>query len=274
MFFCNNQLLNEVEAIISPNQRGLMLGDGVFETCKISCGVVDDFESHLTRLEAALRAFKISADLSQVKNNSEILIKKNQIENGLLRISISRGTGSLGYLPTYESAPLIIIQTLPERKISADKITLGISPYTTIPSSCYPSGFKTMSAMPNILTKIFAAENNFFDAVMMNCDGFISSAAAANIFWIKDKKIYTPATDCDIIRGTIRQKLLQQKDFPIIEVQENVEALKQAQELFLTNSSFLLLPVDDLIIGDEKISFEKKITLDLLSVVRFLVTSS
>ncbi|MES2962164.1 MAG: aminotransferase class IV [Pseudomonadota bacterium] len=235
----NHQLIAEKQAQVSINERGLLFGDGIFETCKIFNGKIYDFKSHEARIKEGLKLLKFSAKISDLQSDAEKLIKKNALKNGILKISISRGIGSLGYLPTYESEALIIIQTLEERKLPA-KITLGISSIK-VPSNYFG---KSMNALPYLLTKIEAKENNLFDCVMLNAKKFIAETSSANIFWVKNGRIFTAAKACGILPGTVRKKLLKISPVKIFEKSARISALKNADEIFLTNSSFLLLPVD------------------------------
>ena len=238
--FKNQQQVEETQAQVSINERGFLFGDGIFETCKIFNGKIYDFKAHQNRAINGLATLKISADISNLEKNSLQLIKKNQVKNGILRFSISRGIGSLGYLPTNESEALVIIQTLEERAFPK-KISLGIS------SQVAPKnlGFKSMNAMPYVLTKIEAKEQNLFDCVMLCTKKFISETSSANIFWVKNGEIFTSSKACDILAGVIRAKLLKISPIKIQEVEMKISALKNADEIFLTNSSFLLLGVDE-----------------------------
>lgn len=243
--FKNQKLITEKQAQISIRERGFLFGDGIFETLKIIDGKIFDFKAHEARIKAALKVLKFSADISDLEKKSLQLIKKNKIKNGILRISISRGIGSRGYLPTYESDALIIIETFLDRKIPK-KIRLGISKNITpkLP-------FKSMNALPYILTKIAAEEKKCFDLVMVSDKKFIAETSSANIFWVKNNVIYTPHENCGIVLGTIRSKLLKISSLKIKKVKAKISALKNADEIFLTNSAFLILPVDELEIANK-----------------------
>jgi branched-chain amino acid aminotransferase len=244
-FVCkNHQIIPETQAQISVNDRGFLFGDGIFETCKIFAGKIYDFKAHETRIKAGLKALKFSAEISDLEKNSYQLIKKNGIENGLLRIAISRGVGSIGYSPTHENKASIIIQTFDERPLP-QKISLGVSQIKKIPKSSLPIHCKTAQGLSSTLVKIEAKEKNLFDCVMLSQENFIAETSSANIFWIKNGKAYTAAKSCDILLGTIRQKLIKIAPLKIFEVEAKISALKNADEIFLTNSAFLLLPVDE-----------------------------
>jgi branched-chain amino acid aminotransferase len=236
----NHELIEETQAQVSINERGFLFGDGIFETIKIFNGKIYEYKSHESRMKDGFKTLKFSADISELEKNSQKLIEKNQITNGILRISISRGIGSLGYLPTYESQSLIIVQTFEERA-RPKKVTLGISTQKTPAKSLG----KTMNALPYILTKIEAVEKKLFDSVMFSDNKKIGETSSANIFWVKNGKIFTSSKACGILAGTIRNKILKISPLKISEVEASISALKNADEIFLTNSAFLVLPVDE-----------------------------
>ena len=249
----NHQFLEEKQAQISIHERGFLFGDGIFETCKIFNGKIYDYAAHHARIDMALQQLKIIAEISNLEKKSLQLIKKNNIKNGLLRISISRGIGSSGYLPTYNSKPLIIIETLEERALPK-KITLGIS------KICAPKiPFKSMNSLPYIMNKMEAVEEKFFDLVMLCDKNFIAETSSANIFWIKKGEVFTPHHSCNIVLGCIRKKLLEIPELKIKTVKARPSALKNADEIFLTNSAFLALPVDEFMGRKLQKNFGKKI---------------
>lgn len=256
----NHRIIAEKQAQISINERGFLFGDGIFETCRIFNGKIYNFTAHKNRIKAGLTALKFSAEIDDLEKKSLQLIKKNQVKNGLLRISISRGIGSLGYLPTYKSEPLIIIQTLPLRKITAKKITLGFSTIKKPPQNSQTTSCKTAQALPYILNKISATEQKLFDCVMLSQENFISETSSANIFWVKNNQIFTPSEACDIVLGTIRDKLLKISPHKIKLVKAKISDLKNADEIFLTNTSFLILAVDELVWKESGKKISKKLT--------------
>ncbi len=261
----NNKITEAKNAKISISQRACLFGDGIFETCLIENGVIYNFNAHKNRIKDGLNALKFNIEIDDLENQSYKLIKKNQVKNAILRISISRGIGSIGYLPTYKSKPLIIIQTLPRRKIGGKiknkKIILGIGSTKKSPSNSLPINCKTMQSLPYILNKIEAQENRWFDSIMLSQENYVSETSSANIFWVKDGEIYTPCKNCDIVLGTIRDKIL--KEFKVNEVTARITELENADEVFLTNVSYLVLPVDELLIEQKVINFQKKISLEI-----------
>jgi branched-subunit amino acid aminotransferase/4-amino-4-deoxychorismate lyase len=85
---------------------------------------------------------------------------------------------------------------------------------------------------------------------MLNTKGLIAECSSSNIFWRVGNKIYTPSLECDILNGVIRQviieKLANSTDYELIECKAKLKALKKADEVFITNSSFKILPVEQI----------------------------
>ena len=263
----NKKFVLSQNAQISTSQRACKFGDGIFETCKIFNGVIYDFESHKKRLEYGLEALEIEFDTSDLKENCYKLIKKNKLENGILKISISRGIGSMGYLPAENIEALEIIETTGEKKINRDKIIIGVSKIKLYKKPSFLQKCKTMQSLNYVLAKIAARKKSFFDDVMISDEGFVGECSSSNIFWIKNGKIYTSSLKCNILSGTVRQKILQKFVMKINIVEASISRLLSADEIFLTNSNFLVLAVDMLVFNDKKIKFQKKISDQVLNFI-------
>jgi aminodeoxychorismate lyase len=256
----NQKFVEEKSATISVNDRAFSFGDGLFETCKIFGGKIYDFEAHKKRLSEGLKTLKISAEISGLERTALKLIEKNQIKNGILKIEISRGESSFGYAPDKASKPCVIIKTLDEKAAPSkalSKIILGISSIRRPAKNSLPIHCKTKNSLPSILTKIEAQENGFFDAVMLSQKNFISETSSANIFWIKQGQVFTASQNCDILPGCVREKILKISPVKIFEVQKRISELQNADEIFLTNSSFLVLPVDEIFFGKKRKKLQK-----------------
>ena len=264
----NGKILSEKQATISVKERACRFGDGIFETCKIVDGIIYNYKAHEARIIKGLKALQISASINNLKTDSYHLIKKNHIKNGVLRIMISRGIGSLGYLPTLENKGLVVIETLSEQKISLAKIRLGVSKIKAPRRSLALQKCKTMQSLNYILAKIAAKKNGNFDDILLSEAGFVAEASSANIFWVKNGKIFTPSAKCDILFGTVRDKIMQKFPAKINLVEARISRLLAADEIFLTNASFLVLAVDELLVGKKIVRYKKLLSQQVLQWLR------
>jgi len=243
--FINNEIVAKDFAKISFEERGFLYGDGLFETIKFSKLQLYNFTEHLKRLKSGLKYLKIDFDCINLKEKCLKLIETNCLDEGMIRISISRGIGSIGYLPT-NNLPLLIIQTKELPKIPSI-INLIVSDYQ-------PANFKFKSSnsINYVLAKIFATENNYYDSILLSQKKFIAETSSANIFWIKNNVIFTPNEECGIVLGIIREKILKQKTLKVKCGRYQINSLINADEVFISNALIGIQAVDKIAFRDKK----------------------
>jgi branched-chain amino acid aminotransferase/4-amino-4-deoxychorismate lyase len=96
------------------------------------------------------------------------------------------------------------------------------------------ANLKTLAYLDNILARREARAAGGDEAVMLNTRGELACAAAANLFWIRDGRVFTPALGCGVLPGLARARLMATVD--VKEVVAGPEALGAAEAVFITNS--------------------------------------
>ncbi|MFT6077126.1 MAG: aminodeoxychorismate lyase [Rickettsiales bacterium] len=251
----NHRLVKSISAKVSVQDRGFRFGDGVFETCLIKNGSIYNWSAHFARLSAGIEAIKINFDESKLLTSCLRLILKNKVKNGILRVAISRGVGSLGYLPKQNIKPTLIIETLKKPTKPKSPIKLMISSYQKPSLGSLPVNFKLMNGLNSTLIKIEAQEKGYFDGIILNDQGQICETSSANIFWIKDDVLFTPDLECGCLAGTIRSKIIDISPLRIEFSKAKTDQLMEADEVFLTNVAIGVLSVDE--INKNKLSNKK-----------------
>jgi branched-chain amino acid aminotransferase len=238
--YLKDKFVKSNKAMISIAERGFRYGDGVFETVRVNNKQLFQWDLHKKRLIDGLNFLNISAS-SGIKNICLELIKKNNLENGFVRISISRGIGSDGYLPSNKIASTLIIETIVAKNNDFSPIDLWLSDYKKTPDECIPSGAKTMQGLNSTLSRMQARDNGCFEALLMDIKENIAEGSSSNIFWFKDKKLYTPKNN--ILLGTMRHAVIKLSPYEVIQGDYKIDNLITAEEIFLTNVSWLIKPV-------------------------------
>jgi len=246
----NNKFIESEFAQISIHDRSFRFGDGVFETIYIYNRKLYLWKDHFARLEKSLEVLEIDYNLSSLLDTSLKLIEKNEIVNGFLRITITRGKGSRGYLPIIEKGPNIIIETLPEKE-NSESIELGVSNIRKIPLECLPA-IKSCNGLNSTLTRMEAEKIGFQDLIQLSVDDFICETSSANIFWIKNKKFYTPSLELPVLPGIMRKKII--GDQQVKEGKFKLENILAADEVFLTNINYKIMPVTKILDKDYEIN--------------------
>ncbi|MEK6745821.1 MAG: aminotransferase class IV [Pseudomonadota bacterium] len=239
--YFKGEFLPESQCHISIHDRSFRFGDGVFDTCLVVSRQIYDFTRHKERLESGLNAYKIKLDTTNIENICHDLIKRNSLENGYVRIIVSRGENglnALGYLPK-DSIPYLIIQTSAKPYPAFKEISLFLSSHiaTTKPPS------KTNNSLLYTLAMLEASEQNCDNALLLNKNSHICETASGNIFWIKDEVLYTPSLDLEMVAGTMREKVLELCDGKKTEGHFTLHDLQNADEVFMTNIASIIAPI-------------------------------
>ncbi len=248
------------EAKISVNHRAVRFGDGIFETCKIFNSKIYDFINHKKRFEKGIKKLELNFSTQNLHENLLELIEKNKIKEGFLRFSLSRGEGSMGYLAKNNIQNLFIAQTLKARKPSDDKkIKINISKIKLMQRPKQLQGLKLNNSIDYILTKIQAKKNGFLDSLMLNHKNEIAECSSANVFFVKNNKIYTPKSNSGMVLGTVRDKIIKISNRKINFINPKISFLNNIDEIFISNSNLLALPIDELKLKDKTIKLKSKI---------------
>ncbi len=234
VFFDKKVFLNS-DSKIAAISAAALYGKGVFTTLAIKEKKAVLWEKHWRRLND--NAGKIGVDLSAFSEEFLIdaldgLIKKNEIENGRARITFFDESANRIWHFESERKTGILITTADLRE-TPENFRLTVSPFP-VNSASPLAGVKSCNYLENILALEEAKKRGFDEAVRVNERGEVASACMANIFWRKDGKLYTPSLKTGCLAGTTREFVLENETG--FEIQTNLDALKTADEIFLTSA--------------------------------------
>jgi len=161
---------------------------------------------------------------------------------GKARITISDERGS----PLWSDAgrdtpPSVSILTAPLRKLPAT-FRVGVSP-SPVNAGSPIAGLKTCNYLDQLLALRSAMDDGFNEAERLNERGHVTSACMANIFWLNDAQLYTPALSTGCLPGTTRELICE--TFNVREVEIGIEELKMADAIFLTSAGLGVVRVDE-----------------------------
>ena len=248
----NGTLYAKEDAKVSVYDHGLLYGDGVFEGMRSYGGKVFRLEQHLQRLWESAKAIWLEIPVTQEALAVAVneTLSANDIQDGYIRLVVTRGAGTLGLDPNRTSDPQVIIIT--------DHITLypdeyyqnGLKIVTVKTRRNHPDALspriKSLNYLNNILAKIEGLEAGCVEALMLNHRGEVAECTGDNIFLVKAGNLITPATDAGILEGITRQAVIDLAQEAGMEVQEPTIQLNdvyEADECFLTGSAAEVVPV-------------------------------
>lgn len=244
--FVNNRLVTEDRAKVDCRDRGFRFGDGVFETIAIYSSTPYQWELHQARLLQGLQALKIPAPEQDLRKIITRTLKKNNAKDGFIRIAISRGVGSKGYKPLKDLTPTVIVEHIPKPEGVPLPAKLWLSQYCKPSRRSMPTKYKLAQGINSTLALMEAEEHHCDEALILNGDGLICEAASGNLFWIRNKTLYTPSVETGCLDGTTRDALLRISPYPLKQCKAWLEELKEAEYVFLTNCNWMIRPVSEL----------------------------
>ncbi|WP_246472488.1 aminotransferase class IV [Azospirillum tabaci] len=246
----NGRLLPAEEARIDPADRGFTLGDGLFETIRVSGGTARHLDRHLARLggSAALLGLPLPRGAAALADAAEALIAAEGRAEGVLRVTLTRGTGARGVLPPADAVPTLLM-TLAPAPPPGGPVEAVIARTTRRNEHSPLSRVKSLNYLDSILARQEAATRGAGEALLLNSAGRLAESSVANLFIVRGGRLLTPPVAEGALPGIRRALILEWGDAE--EAPVSVDELLGAEEAFLTNSLGLrpLLRVDGQAIG-------------------------
>ena len=242
-FTYNDKIYKDGTAVITPENRSLRYGDGLFETLKMHKGVIQLRDYHFERLFSGMKMLQFQLPeyftAPYLKNKILELYKKNQHNSFTrVRLMVFRGNGGL-YNPE-NHFPNYIIQTWSiEHTEELNSNGLIINVYPDAKKSCDKfANLKSNNYLPYIMAALHAKKIKVNDCILLNNYDRVCDTTIANIFIIKDDIIYTPPLSDGCVAGVMRRWIIEKlhAGFKIIEKEISIDELENADEVFLTNS--------------------------------------
>jgi branched-chain amino acid aminotransferase len=247
--FHNDRLLPIGKARLSPGQAGLICGWGIFTTLRIFRGEAFAYERHWRRLEkdAGIIRLPMPYSSARVRVHLHEVIRANQVSEGAARIYLVYN--NVGFWRGPEEQPqvdlLICSAPLPAYR---EPIRLALRQHGRHAASPL-AGVKSISWLPNVWAVAQAQDDGFDEVVLLNERGEVAECTAANIFAVKNKKVYTPPLNSGCLEGVTRGILFEiapEAGVAVVEQVLSPEDLYSADEVFISSTNRNLLGVGEI----------------------------
>lgn len=241
----NNQIVTAGDVSVSGLSSAALYGKGIFTTVAVYNGTPFLWEKHWRRLRinsAKLGIYMSNFSEATVKSSLNEIINENALKNGRARITIFDESSSEIW-PFESGLNTSILITTANFRGSLSDFKLAVSPFR-LNSASPLAGIKSCNYLERILALNEAKDRGFDEAVCINERGEIASACMANIFWLKDGKLFTPPLETGCIAGTTREYILENAE--CFESRENLESIYNADAVFLTSAGIGVVQVTEI----------------------------
>jgi len=231
----NHQIISAENSFLSAISPAAFYGRSIFTTVAIYHSKPFLWQKHWLRLTKNARKIGIGlAEFTEqtIKNSFLEIIAANKIINGRARLTFFDESPISTWHTSQKHETSFLINTADFREIS-EHLRLTVSPFRTNSTSPL-SGVKSCNYLENILALEDAKMKGFDEAVRVNERGEIVSACMANIFWLKDGKVFTPSLDTGCLAGTTREFVLE--NYSVCHKKAKLNKINEADTVFLTSA--------------------------------------
>lgn len=250
--YLNGEWLPAAEAKIPIDDRGFLYGDGVYETARLHRGGYFRFHAHYRRLAAGAEALRIPVPPEEeLAGIARELSRRNGLQDGSLRITLTRGRGGRGLGTAGAGSPTLLVTLQPMAPDWREQAERGWRLITAThtrhpPPDLLPLPLKSLGRIHAILARLEAEAAGADDALLLSPDGAVTEGPTWNIFWRQGDELYTPAPEVGVLEGVTRAVVLGLADELGLAVHVGRwprSRLDAAEEIFLTMTSLGLVPV-------------------------------
>ncbi|MCU0472090.1 MAG: D-amino-acid transaminase [Bacteroidales bacterium] len=246
--YFNGKFLPKEEVKISPDDRGFLFADGIYEVVRWYEGFFYDMPGHIARLKRSLNEIRLSWPESESFPAVAFeLITRNNLQNipSLVYLQVTRGAAKRSHaFPGPDVLPTVYAFARgfhPEKEAIAAGINVIIRKEIRW-SRC---DIKSVSLLPNILSFQEARDLDCYECIFVR-DGMITECAHSNVFFVINGVLYTHPESENILSGITRKNIIRiarETGIRVIETPVAENKLNEISEAFITNTSFEIAPV-------------------------------
>jgi D-alanine transaminase len=260
--YVDGRYIRHGDAAVHVEDRGLQLGDSVYEVCLVSSGHLMDESEHLDRLERSLREIEVAMPMPRgpLALVMREVVRRNGVCDGLLYLQVTRGAVRRDHpIPSSQPRPTLMLTA---RGMDVDGLARrkeqGIAAITRPDERWARRDIKTTQLLANLLAKTEARKAGAYEALLVDDDGFITEGSSMNA-WIVDGegRLVTRSLSHEILPGVTRRVIFDaaaEAQLPVVERSFTPEDVLAAREAFVSAATGVLpvITLNGQKIGDGK----------------------
>jgi len=240
----NGKIVDGLTAAFDLSDRGLLLGDGVFDTALVMEGVTVYRDAHLSRLDGACQAIGVRIGRDELATAMNLAAQ--DVSFGVARVTVTRGPAARGLAPQ-ENARATVIASNAILPSSVSFQELALWPSTIRRNEMSPSSrLKTLGYLDAVIATKEARDHGFDEPLFLNTRDRVACAATGNMFLLSDQTLVTPPLEEGVMPGVIRAALMRlavEVGLSVCERPMSLNDVREADAAFISNSLKLIAPV-------------------------------
>jgi len=258
-YHVDGDLVPADEASVSVRDRGFMYGDAAFETLRVYGGDPFAWDAHRERLQHTAETLGFTEHVPEnLRERVDETLTANDLDEAYVRLSVSRGVQPGKLTPGTDVDPTVVVicKELPRGGRDGERVWDDPAEVQTVrtrrvPDEAIPSDVKTHNYLNGILGRLelqraAVGGDPADECLMRDVEGNVVEGATSNLFFVTENGLRTPSDDLDLLPGVTRDVVLELargEEFPVETGHYSLDALRDADEAFLTNSTWEIRPV-------------------------------
>lgn len=253
MFNFNGGLLEDNSSFLNERNRGVQLGDAVYEELRVINGEIIYLEDHYLRLMSSMRILRMEIPMNFTMEFMETEILKIFSENDLkqakrVKFTVFRNSQNNFIKSDNSISYFIVSDTLNNHFFVLSEDNYEVELFKDFyKNSSMLSNLDTNNTILNVVGAIYARENDYQDCLLLNERKQVIEALNGNIFIVKGNKIKTPPVTDGCTNGVLRKKLIELVSklvgFDFLEDSISPFELQKADEFFIVNTIDGIVPI-------------------------------
>jgi D-alanine transaminase len=246
--YFSGRFLNRDKIHISPDDRGFLFADGLYEVLRSYEGRIFRAPEHIERLNFGARELRLNiTQFDDLVGVAQRLIEANQLSTGdaLIYIQVTRGVAPRQHRFPPADTPLTVYASARAFESNRADQEGGINAILLPDDRWGRTNIKSVGLLPNVLAHQEAVDRGAREAIFAR-DGFLMEGTHSNVFVVFRDRVVTPPLSNHILRGITRQVVLELCDELSISHSERPISgpeLARADELFITGTTVEITPV-------------------------------
>lgn len=241
--------VREDRAAVPVLDRGLLLGDGIFETVRVKAGQPEFFADHFARLESSTRLVRMRLPWSreELETICAGVCRRSHLPDASVRLTITRGTYR-GTLSDTGDPPRLVVTCASADHLDPSLYERGVA----VSIASFPRlhaidpRVKATAYLPAILARMEADEQGCYESLFLDPRGRILELSTATFFAVRDGEVLTPPLRLGILEGVTRKAVLRLARAQGLRAKQAIlrpEDLAAWQEAFLTSAVRGVIPI-------------------------------
>ena len=260
--YIDGTLHDEAAAKISVFDHGLLYGDGVFEGIRFYNRRIFRCEEHIQRLYSSAKSILLNIPLTPGEMTAALqeTCRANDLDNGYIRLVITRGPGPMGLSPYKCPKATVIIIACGIQLYTDEAYRTGLTMATCATRrpmhDILSPQVKSLNYLNNVMAKVEAIQAGAEEGIMLNERGLVAECTGDNVFIVRNGSITTPPISAGALDGITRGVVFQiaeELGIPMQAGELSRHDIYTADECFLTGTAAEVIAAvkyDQRIIGD------------------------